>query len=300
MKLGSGMRDLAARVLWHANRTPAGRLIKLCVAALDFPNKQERRRLARDFSEPTELVAVLGELRREGWAPVTGQLEGELVEQLAKEAQDRVSRATELEKCQLRRNKAFWLRLLDSDIQRGELDVDSVFVRFALQEPVLRLVTAYFGEVPLLAYVLLSLSRHVGDDWQVSQLWHRDYDDTKVLKMFTYLSEVPDESYGPFTLLPRRASGRVRHVGWRSHVHDAAVFRWIDPRERRQVTGPALTTFFVDTRACYHMGSRVKPGRTRLMYTAAFISAPPIYPGFTNQITAKRPLTRLEQLVLTP
>jgi hypothetical protein len=227
-------------------------------------------------------------------------LDEKLLQELSKQAEERVVRADELEKHQLRRNKSFWLRLLDEDIRSGGLDVDSIFVRFALQEPILRLVTGYFGEVPLLSYVLLSLSRHAGEDWKVSQLWHRDYDDTKVLKIFTYLSDVPDESYGPFTFLPRAASRRVRYVGWRSHLRDEVVFRYVDPQEQQQMIGTARSTFIVDTRACYHMGSRVGASRTRLMYTAAFISAPPIYPAFTNGIQIRRPLSRLERLVLRP
>lgn len=300
MNGGAGVREMVGRILWHTNRTPACHLVKIGLIVLNLADKQERQRIARDLAVPSELVAGLEALRRDGYARLGRELDGTLLEELSSQAAERVARADELAKHQLRRNKSFWLRLLDEDIQGGGLDVDSVFVRFALQEPILRLVTGYFGEVPLLSYVLLSLSRHAGEDWKVSQLWHRDYDDTKVLKIFTYLSDVPDESYGPFTFLPRAASRRVRYVGWRSHLRDEVVFRWVDPQEQQQMIGAARSTFIVDTRACYHMGSRVGAGRTRLMYTAAFISAPPIYPAFTNGIAVRRPLGRLERLVLRP
>jgi hypothetical protein len=45
--------------------------------------------------------------------------------------------------------------------------------------------------------------------------------------------------------------------------------------EVRQITGPRLTAFLVDSTSIYHMGSRLAPGHTRCIYMASFVD--PVY-----------------------
>lgn len=66
------------------------------------------------------------------------------------------------------------------------------------------------------------------------------------------------------------------------------------------MTGAAGLGFLVDTGRCYHMGSRVGPGRSRLMHTACYITWPAIYPNFMNKVVTKEPFTDRERLLLLP
>ena len=48
----------------------------------------------------------------------------------------------------------------------------------------------------------------------------------------------------------------------------------------------------------YHMGSRVAEGKSRLMYTASFVSAPSMFPRFSNHIVTSNELSQTESVLL--
>ncbi|NTV12180.1 MAG: hypothetical protein HGA47_15640, partial [Zoogloea sp.] len=150
-------------------------------------------------------------------------------------------------------------------------------VRFALQPAVIGVLARALGELPQLDDVLLTLSRATGKAHSYSQLWHRDHDDVRTIKLFVYLSEVADPSDGPFTFLPGPVSDRFGFA-LRSHREDAAIFRRAGADELKAMVAPRLSVFMVETSRCLHMGSRMAPGHERLLYTASFISVPRAYP----------------------
>ena len=47
----------------------------------------------------------------------------------------------------------------------------------------------------------------------------------------------------------------------------------------REMYGSRMSAFIVETSRCLHMGSRLAPGHTRLLYTATFTTAPRLYPA---------------------
>jgi hypothetical protein len=124
---------------------------------------------------------------------------------------------------------------------------------------------------------LLTLSKSTGKDLSYSQLWHRDHDDTRVIKFFVYLTDVEDADDGPFTFIPRPQSDKLGFQ-LRSHLTDAEMATRIPLNAISQMKAPRLSAFMVDTARCLHMGSRLSPGHERLLYTATFISIPRLYP----------------------
>lgn len=298
-KLGKLMRGKysLSQVLWKINRTKLGWGVKGVVSLWRAGEKFERKRLAKGLSADGGIKKHVSRLREEGYAVVTEEIEGSLREGIIDAGIGKLEMLAKLDAGQEAHRKGFWVRLLDEDFRKGSIDTENVFVRFALQERVLKTISAYFEEIPYLAYVLLSQSRYTEEEWKISQLWHRDYDDVRVVKLFSYLSEVKEAGDGPFTFLPSGASEKVRGR-LSSHVADGEIFNRVPESQKRMMMGAEGTTFIVDTSRCYHMGSRVAPGRTRLMYTATYISAPPIYPGVDNGIVKRGALSRIEELVL--
>jgi len=134
--------------------------------------------------------------------------------------------------------------------------------------------------------VLLTLSKGTDAPLSYSQLWHYDHDDTKTIKLFAYLTDVSDDDDGPFTFLPAQVSSRFG-FSIRSHRHDCEVLSHVRPHEVVKMTGPRLSTFMVETSRCLHMGSRLKLGHSRLLYTATFTSAPAIYPRNASRFRVK-------------
>jgi hypothetical protein len=179
---------------------------------------------------------------------------------------------------------------------------DSIFVRFALQPAVLKVACAYFGgRVPVLGGIQLLLSHgrnHTGR-WLDSQLWHRDYNDARMLKFWVYLNDVVKEEDGPFTYLPLAESRKVPNNFFPGRVSDESIAKAGLAEKMVEVCGPRLKSFYIDTGRCYHLGSRLKEGHTRFAYLVTFVTHAPLYPNDTK-CTLDGNLSEVERLVLTP
>jgi hypothetical protein len=284
------------RLLWHLNRTPLGRGVKQGLILAHWREKLERRRRGREVEVDEAVAAHARDLEREGYTVIDDLVDRTLLAALAADAEEKLERVDYLERHQRRTHKSFWVSLLDGESREGFLN-DSVYVRFALQPRIVALVAAVLGELPLLSYVLLTLSRPDGAELSYSQLWHRDHDDIRVVKLFTYLTDVLDDGDGPFTFLPRRASQAVGFTV-HSHLPDDRVVRRVGPAAMRTMKAPRLTTFIVETSRCFHMGSRLAPGHRRLMYTATFLTAPPMFPRSAPPFRLASAMDRETQLLL--
>ena len=87
-------------------------------------------------------------------------------------------------------------------IQLDDLCSDGIIARYALQKNVLDLVGGHLGQTAYLHNLQVVVAfGHDNRDWKGAQLWHLDYPGTKMVKLFTYFSDVEDESDGPFTII---------------------------------------------------------------------------------------------------
>lgn len=246
---------------------------------------------ARDLTPP--LRAHVDALRAVGFSRAGDELDAGALVAIADLAARRIegldtTRATPGEL------KTFWKKLREP----GDLVDDGPLVRFALQENVLRIAAAFFGEAPYLADVQLILSHDTGaPGWQESQLWHRDYADTKTVKLFAYLTDVTGDADGPFTYLPRSISRRVKNAFFPGRIDDAAMDAQVGMDRAVKVLGPRASAFYVDTANCYHQGSRVAPGHHRLAYVATYITHASL-DRYEHGIRITRPHEGLPRLAL--
>jgi hypothetical protein len=127
---------------------------------------------------------------------------------------------------------------------------------FVLSPQVLHFASAYFGEVPVLGSINLMWSPPNGT-MKESQLFHRDGEDLKQLKLFLNVTDVTKES-GPLTLVPAPASElamqKLRYNTGR--LSDEAVANAVGAENIITCTGPAGQLAAVDTSRCLHFGSR--------------------------------------------
>lgn len=287
------------RLLWHVNRTDLGWVIKSVLTAMKSRTLAERRQLARFLPERPDLAALALQLQEYGYVEVTGVVWRTLAEGVAAVAEEKVTRADALEQVQKLGHKSFWVSLLDEDLVDGTFPSDHPFVRFALQPEVLRILADHMGTLPQLSDVLLTLSRPraEGENLSYSQLWHLDHDDKCVCKLFIYLSDVNSSDDGPFTFVDAKASAQFRN--WpKSHLPDDVVLNRVRQGSVRALVAPRLTSFIVDTAHCLHMGSRIKPGNSRLLYTATYFAPPRIYPEPPPRFSVHGDLTKIERAVL--
>lgn len=191
------------QLLQRINRTPLRHLIKAAVTLTYLGAKARRRQYARRLTVTNEVR----ELRDSGIC--RPQIDPALLKELSDSARGRWNGIGEQHR---RSNKTYLRAFIAGDLDAGRIDNRSIFIRFAAQPSLVELVAAYFGEAPYLSYVALDLSEYAGEVLSTSQLWHRDHDDTKVVKLFVYLTDVASGLDGPFTFIRPQASRRISGV----------------------------------------------------------------------------------------
>lgn len=274
---------LVSRALWQINRSPLRYAVKTGVNTWHLAEKRERKRQAQLLRVTSAEKAKADHLNRDGYVVVTELMEPGIQQEFAGAGLERLQRIEDSASKQAQTHKKFWVRLLDAEMENGRLSTDNVFVRYALQPAVINVIATALGEIPWLDYVLLSYSRHTGEDFISSQLWHRDHDDVRVVKLFAYLTDVEKDGDGPFTFLPRQSTDKFGYPLLGSHFPDERVFEKVSRSEVKVMKAPRLAAFMVDTAQCLHMGSRMSPGHGRLLYTATFFAFPRMYPGAKNR-----------------
>src|SRR5262245_28830806 len=136
--------------------------------------------------------------------------------------------------------KDYIVQLVPSDQKTAP---DSPLLRLALDKKLLEIVSLYLGMWPQLRAIGAWLNFPSSDQAKHSQLWHRDPEDMKLLKVFIYLEDV-DTDCGPFSYIPK-----THPFGLRSAVnpHHADPKRITDDEMRVAIpakdwlacTGPA-------------------------------------------------------------
>lgn len=233
-------------------------------------------------------------LQQKGFVEISSFLKGPAMESAKNHFDQLYSKAEELKKNQKVNTKNFWIRLTDEE-QSGGLSSDNSFVKLALEEKVLRVITGYLKQAPYLHSVLLTHSLPTEGEFKNSQLWHQDNDNHRMVKMFVYFSDVENDEQGPFTFLPADYSQKVKNDFFKRHLQDSEISLTVDLKEIKKVKGKKMTAFICDTHRCYHMGSRVGKGQERLMLTSLYISLPSPYPkGEIREFKIRHPLTALQ------
>lgn len=156
---------------------------------------------------------------------------------------------------------------------------NSIYARVAESPAIKAIATHYFRmEEPQLAYYDVWENVPSGEPEKNAQLWHRDRDDLKILKIFVYLNDVKEES-GPFYYAPgTHIEGKYANMKPEYFLENNKVERSTDdqmdkivPREKWiSGEGPKGTIVFADTHG-YHKGGNVQEGR-RLVFVAMYLS----------------------------
>jgi hypothetical protein len=196
------------------------------------------------------------------------------VEYLQHDFSERIAEArAEASKLDSSREKSYVLNYLGS---RPVLDLNSVFVRFALQQPILQIANAYLGMYTRLRYFNIWHTFSTQAPAREAQFWHRDREDRYMLKVFVNLSDVSPGA-GPFTYAPgTNGKGKIRREpGYflEGHVRrstDEQMAEVVPESQWVKGIGPQGTIIFADTHG-YHKGGLARE-RDRLLYTCMFVS----------------------------
>ena len=289
------------RIHYQMLRSPVAPALKAGRTLVRASEVARRRRLADALPMDAQVEAAARRLNQTGVAQLDALVDPAALQVLSAAALAKLARGDRIQAAAPAgtSDKAFWRRLLDDELVDGRMPATSTYARFALQPRLLSALARALGTVPQLDYVLLTLSVPGEGPLSQSQLWHRDHDDTRTIKVFTYLTDVAAEGDGPFTFIEGPQSDRIGYT-LRSHLADEYVFSRLPPDSRSAMLAPALTTFAVETSRCLHMGSRVAPGHRRLLYTATYTTYPKLSGQSPNAFSLAGDEDAVARAVLAP
>jgi hypothetical protein len=163
-----------------------------------------QRRIVQELDESGYAVVAFSDLLpHEAWQAVeqqTAAFVGETEAGLAREATG--DEAVELRR---RAGKDFLVRKYD---EGGVLGLDDPWLAACTSRKLLDIANEYLQLWSKIEYIDVWYSIPVGEGAKrrASQLWHRDFDDSHLLKVFLYLGDV-DEKAGPFEYVPGSQPG---------------------------------------------------------------------------------------------
>ncbi len=244
-----------------------GRRVALKLGAR--PRHADARAIARDLMKQGISVAPAGRFLSDEGSAALAAASGEII---AQSRSEEVQAIVSGERAASHGKKAFLVDL----VRQGRMSPDSPLLKVALDVKLLEIVASYLGLWPCLHAVAGWLNYSTDTPAETSQLWHRDPEDLKLVKVFIYLEDV-EEAQGPFTYIPRtqpfgsRAPQALKVQTKR--VDDERMRKFFAPERWQVCTGPAGTMIVADT-VGFHRGGKPTTG-TRLLVTFTYTSGIP-------------------------
>lgn len=279
-------RQLRKKTIRQARSTPVGRgLFRAATIAAHPRDYVQRRRAALRYNRqfPSDRMSADDAfvLLPPGALPGTPLVLETCRRIFADKLAAMEAAAAEDDRVRKGRRKGSFLRNLLTDEDRA---ASPELVDFALSDSLLSMVTNYLGVVPRLNSVdlIYSLPRPEHDEHIASQLYHQDPEGLTQAKVFLNVFDV-DEADGPFMFVPARESERVvrsiRRARRRAGARDEARYRDEELEAHGglaaalRLLGPAGAAAVVDTSRCLHAGSRLMPGRFRLLFFVQYCTS---------------------------
>ena len=165
------------------------------------------------------------------------------------------------------------LRSKDDALDAKERALLAQILRFAAQPTLMGLASEYIGMVPVFHGYSLTRTDIVPKDqeFQGSQLFHRDVGEKKLLHLLVSITKV-GQGDGPFTYIDAVASNKVmKKLGHQAgRVSDEIVLNELKQDQIHKVLGEPGHVVFINPEKCFHYGARNTTGsRIQLIITYA-------------------------------
>ena len=221
----------------------------------NYPEFHFRRRQIANY-ETEEFRNEISSLKTNGYAYFvpSDKLTKELIERCLK-------RFREIKESDMvpQEGKKFY----KDSIRPEDYEPSTSFMRYALDEETLKTVGGYLGCLPFLQSIELIYSTPIeaGEFLRQTHLYHKDKIDKKIVKLFTYITNV-DENCGPFTVLPLSTTKKAPwYIEIPGFVTDEILSKHVDLSEAVNFMGPAGSAMMADTQILFHCGSRCQEPR---------------------------------------
>jgi hypothetical protein len=148
-----------------------------------------------------------------------------------------------------------------------DIDPDNPVFRLAFSPQILDVADDYFAGRLILDSIQVLYSWPTQGALRESQMWHKDYGDTKSFHWIAYLNDVKGLDDGPFTFVDKQDTRRIGNSPFIRRIPDETFSRELGDGQLRHFLGSAGDSVYVDPAACYHNGSRCKNPRLAIFVT---------------------------------
>jgi hypothetical protein len=153
-------------------------------------------------------------------------------------------------------------------------------LQLAFSPAILDLADDYFAGHIALDSIQVLYSWPTEGELRESQMWHKDYGDSKSFHWIAYLNDVEGPEDGPFAFIDKADTKRISRSAFIRRIADQTFTRELGNGQMRQFLGKAGESIFVDPASCYHSGSRCKNARLAIFVTfntdRPFVSPVPV------------------------
>lgn len=267
LRTGRGLYRLCVRVGFSIR---ASRVItKACRSILGLPVIVQRRLLARAFVRANPPGLDVDKSAGSGFFRAADLPWGQKVVDRAREIWENRKAQAQAEGGE--EGKHYRSDLLDA----GDLKTYPEFLAFATSKELVSSVAGYLGTFPVLTSMRLWYTE-TNDSTQSAQLYHIDQEDFHQFKVFININDVSSDN-GPLTIVKAQPSRRIyKELKDPFHrVSDGDILKRCNSGDVVELVGPAGTAGYVDTSACFHMGSRTRSGG-RLVLMISYLAFPVI------------------------
>lgn len=139
--------------------------------------------------------------------------------------------------------------------------------RLAFSPEVLDTAVDYFNGNLILDSIQALYSWPTSGELRESQMWHKDYGDSKSFHWIAYMNDILGPDDGPFGYVNRHDARRIRRSIFIRRVSDQQFSRELGSGRQLEFLGRAGMSLFIDPAVCYHYGSRCRNGRFALFVT---------------------------------
>ena len=152
-------------------------------------------------------------------------------------------------------------------VQPEDFVAANPLLRFAFSSDVLDVADDYFGGRFVLDSIQVLYSWPTTEAPHDSQLWHKDYGDSRSFHCVAYLNDVTTIEDGPFVYVDRKDARRIRRSIFIRRIPDARFNAELGDGQVRYFFGRAGESVLLDPAACYHYGSRCRNPRLAIFVT---------------------------------
>jgi hypothetical protein len=148
-----------------------------------------------------------------------------------------------------------------------DITVENPVVALAFSPPVLDVADDYFSGHFVLDSLQVLYSYMTQGALRESQMWHKDYGDSRSMHWIAYLNDVNGPDDGPFTFIDKPDARRIARSAFIRRIPDHRFMQELGDGKVREFLGRAGESMFVDPAACYHSGSRCENARLAIFVT---------------------------------